>query len=158
IRGVGFVRESRRYYPKRTLAAHVVGACGMDNQGLDGLEFMYDEAIRGTPGRLVALRDGRAGRVLDREQLDPKPGSGLPLAIDEVIQYTGERALDEAMATSGAAGATVVVLRPQTGEILALASRPVFDPTAYADARESARRNRATTDYYEPGSTFKVVT
>src|SRR5438094_3989780 len=90
IRGVGFVRESRRYYPKRTLAAHLVGACGMDNQGLDGLEFMYDGAIRGAPGRLVSLRDGRGGRVLDREQKDPTPGYGLSLTADEVIQYTGE--------------------------------------------------------------------
>src|SRR2546427_3205403 len=158
IRGIGFVRESRRYYPKRTLAAHLVGACGMDNQGLDGLEFMYDGAIRGTPGRLVALRDGRGGRVLDREQKDPTPGFGLALTIDEVIQYSVERALDETMAATRAEGATVVVLRPQTGEVLALASRPAFDPNAYAEARESARRNRATTDYYEPGSTFKVVT
>src|SRR5256712_3144514 len=130
----------------------------MDNQGLDGLEFMYDGAIRGTPGRLVALRDGRGGRVLDREQKDPTPGFGLSLTVDEVIQYTVERALDEAMAATGAEGATVVVLRPQTGEVLALASRPAFDPNAYAEAQESARRNRANTDYYEPGSTFKVVT
>ncbi len=158
IRGVGFVRESRRYYPKRTLAAHLVGACGMDNQGLDGLEFMYDGAIRGTPGRLVALRDGRGGRVLDREQKDPTPGFGLSLTLDEVIQYTVERALDEVMASTGAEGATVVVLRPQTGEVLALASRPTFDPNDYSGARDSSRRNRATTDYYEPGSTFKVVT
>jgi cell division protein FtsI/penicillin-binding protein 2 len=158
IRGIGFVRESRRYYPKRTLAAHLIGACGMDNQGLDGLEFMYDSAIRGTPGRLVSLRDGRGGRVLDREQKEPTPGAGLSLTVDEVIQYTVERALDDLMATTGAEGATVVVLRPQTGEILALGSRPTFDPNAYAEARETARRDRATTDYYEPGSTFKIVT
>ena len=158
IRGIGFVRESRRYYPKRTLAAHLIGACGMDNQGLDGLEFMYDGAIRGTPGRLVSLRDGRGGRVLDREQKEPTPGAGLSLTVDEVIQYTVERALDDVMATTGAEGATVVVLRPQTGEILALGSRPTFDPNAYAETRESARRDRATTDYYEPGSTFKIVT
>ncbi len=158
IRGVGFVRESRRYYPKRTLAAHLVGACGMDNQGLDGLEFMYDGAIRGAPGRLVSLRDGRGSRVLDREQKDPTPGYGLSLTVDEVIQYTVERALDDVMAETSAEGATVAVLRPQTGEVLALASRPTFDPNDYSEARESARRNRATTDYYEPGSTFKVVT
>src|SRR5437773_5324006 len=158
IRGVGFVRESRRYNPKRTLAAHLVGACGMDNQGLDGLEFMYDGAIRGAPGRLVSLRGGRGGRVLDREQKDPTPGYGLSLTVDEVIQYTVERALDDVMAETSAEGATVAVLRPQTGEVLALASRPTFDPNDYSEARESARRNRATTDYYEPGSTFKVVT
>ncbi|HYS77324.1 MAG TPA: penicillin-binding protein 2, partial [Candidatus Dormibacteraeota bacterium] len=158
IRGIGFVRESRRYYPKRALAAHLIGACGMDNRGLDGLEFMYDGAIRGTPGRMVALQDGRGGRVLDREQKDPAPGFGLQLTLDEVIQYNVERALDDVMAETRADGATVVVLRPQTGEVLALASRPVFDPNTYADARQGARRNRATTDYYEPGSTFKVVT
>ncbi|MBI1951674.1 MAG: PASTA domain-containing protein [Acidobacteria bacterium] len=158
IEGVGFVRESRRYYPKRTLAAHLVGACGVDNQGLAGLEFMFDGAIRGTPGRMVALRDGRGGRVLDRERKEPAPGFGLSLTVDEVIQYDVERALDESMRETRAEGATVVVLRPQTGEILALASRPVFDPNAYSEARETARRNRATTDYYEPGSTFKVVT
>jgi cell division protein FtsI (penicillin-binding protein 3) len=158
IAGVGFVRESRRYYPKRALAAHVVGACGLDNQGLDGLEFMYDGAIRGTPGQMVALRDGRGGRVLDREKKEPAPGFGLRLTVDEVIQYDVERALDESMRETRAEGATVVVLRPQTGEVLALASRPVFDPNAYSEARDTARRNRATTDYYEPGSTFKVVT
>jgi cell division protein FtsI (penicillin-binding protein 3) len=158
IAGVGFVRESRRYYPKRALAAHVVGACGMDNQGLAGLEFMYDGAIRGTAGQMVALRDGRGGRVLDREKKEPAPGFGLRLTVDEVIQYDVERALDESMRETQAEGATVVVLRPQTGEVLALASRPVFDPNVYSDASESGRRNRATTDYYEPGSTFKVVT
>lgn len=158
IAGVGFVRESRRYYPKRALAAHVIGACGMDNQGLAGLEFMYDGAIRGTPGQMVALRDGRGGRVLDREKKEPAPGFGLRLTVDEVIQYDVERALDESMRETRAEGATVVVMRPQTGEVLALASRPVFDPNAYSDARETSRRNRATTDYYEPGSTFKVVT
>ena len=158
IAGVGFVRESRRYYPKRALAAHVIGACGMDNQGLAGLEFMYDGAIRGTPGQMVALRDGRGGRVLDREKKEPAPGFGLRLTVDEVIQYDVERALDESMRETRAEGATVVVMRPQTGEVLALASRPVFDPNAYSDARETSRRNRATSDYYEPGSTFKVVT
>lgn len=158
IEGVGFVRESRRYYPKRGLAAHVVGACGVDNQGLAGLEFMYDGAIRGTPGQMVALRDGRGGRVLDREKKEPAPGFGLRLTMDEVIQYDVERALDESMQETRAEGATVVVLRPQTGEVLALASRPVFDPNGYSEAPETARRNRATTDYYEPGSTFKVVT
>ncbi|PYT10635.1 MAG: hypothetical protein DMF51_17910 [Acidobacteria bacterium] len=158
IRGIGFVRESRRYYPKRALAAHLIGACGMDNRGLDGLEFMYDSAIRGTPGRMVALQDGRGGRVLDREQKEPAPGFGLQLNVDEVIQYSVERALDDVMTETRADGATVVVLRPQTGEVLALASRPVFDPNAYADAHEGTRRDRATTDYYEPGSTFKVVT
>ncbi len=156
--GIGFVRESRRYYPKRALAAHVLGACGVDNQGLDGLEFLYDKAIQGTPGRILALRDGRGGRVFDRSRVDPIVGDGLALTIDEIIQYAAERELDTAMQETGADGATVVVLRPQTGEVLALASRPTFDPNNYAAAADAARRDRAVTDYYEPGSTFKVVT
>ena len=158
LRGIGFVRESRRYYPKRNLAAHVLGACGVDNQGLAGLEFAYDGAIQGTPGRILFQRDGRGGRVLDRARTEPKAGAGFVLTIDEVIQHIAERELDAAVAAFSPAGACVVILRPQTGEILALASRPTFDPNAFADAREEARRDRAVSDYYEPGSTFKVIT
>ncbi len=158
IKGIGFVRESRRYYPKRGLAAHVLGACGVDNQGLAGLEFAYDTAIQGTPGKIQFLRDGHGGRVLDRSRVDPVAGTGLVLTIDEVIQHIADRELDTAMAEFSPAGASVVVLRPQTGEVLALASRPGFDPNSYAAAREASRKNRAVSDYYEPGSTFKVVT
>ncbi len=158
IKGIGFVRESRRYYPKRGLAAHVLGACGMDNQGLAGLEFAYDAAIQGTPGRIQFLRDGRGGRVLDRSRVEPVAGTGLVLTIDEVIQHIADRELDAAMSEFSPVGASVVVLRPQTGELLALASRPGFDPNDYSDAREESRKNRAVSDYYEPGSTFKVVT
>ena len=158
IKGIGFVRESRRYYPKRGLAAHVLGACGMDNQGLAGLEFAYDTAIQGTPGRIQFLRDGRGGRVLDRSRVEPVAGTGLVLTIDEVIQHIADRELDAAMSEFSPVGASVVVLRPQTGELLALASRPGFDPNDYSDAREESRKNRAVSDYYEPGSTFKVVT
>lgn len=158
IKGIGFVRESRRYYPKRGLAAHVLGACGMDNQGLAGLEFAYDTAIQGTPGRIQFLRDGRGGRVLDRSRVDPVAGTGLVLTLDEVIQHIADRELDTAMTEFSPVGASVVVLRPQTGEVLALASRPGFDPNGYSEAREESRRNRAVSDYYEPGSTFKVVT
>jgi cell division protein FtsI (penicillin-binding protein 3) len=158
IEGIGFVKESRRFYPKRGLAAHVLGACGLDNQGLAGLEFAYDGAIQGTPGRIEFLRDGRGGRVLDRSRTEPTPGTGLVLTIDEVLQHLAERELDAAMESFRPAGAAIVVLRPQSGEILALANRPTFDPNDFSSAREEARRDRAVTDYYEPGSTFKVIT
>ena len=158
VPGVGFARESRRYYPKRSLAAHLLGSCGMDNQGLAGLEYAFDGAVRGTPGRIFFLRDGHGGRVLERDRTEPTAGSGLVLTIDEVIQYVVERELDGVMAATAPAGATVVALRPRTGEVLALASRPVFDPNNYAAARDEAQRNRAVSDYYEPGSTFKVIT
>ena len=156
--GVGFVRESRRYYPNKTLASHVLGACGVDNQGLAGLEFRFDESIRGIPGRMLFLRDGRGGRVLDKSRTEAVPGTGLVLTLDTVIQHAAERELDIAMKSTSAKGAAVIVLQPRTGEILALASRPTFDPNNYSKARPEWRRNRAVSDYYEPGSTFKAIT
>ena len=158
IPGIAFVRESRRFYPKRDLAAHAIGACGVDNQGLAGLEFAFNDQFTGTPGRLQFVRDGKGGRVLDRSRVEPVPGDGLNLTLDETIQHIAEREIDAAMQETGAEGAAIVVLRPQTGEILALASRPDFDPNLYPKAGESARHNRAVSDFYEPGSTFKVIT
>jgi cell division protein FtsI (penicillin-binding protein 3) len=158
ISGIGFVRESRRYYPKQSLAAHVVGACGIDNQGQAGLEYAYNKSFKGTPGRMLFQRDGRGGRVLDRARTEPVPGAGLVLTLDEVIQHVAERELDASMSSTGASGAAVVVLRPRTGEVLALASRPTFDPNAFGSSPTEARRDRAVADFYEPGSTFKVIT
>ena len=158
IDGLAFVRESRRFYPNKDLAAHVLGACGVDNQGLAGLEFAYNDRFTGTPGRLEFLRDGRGGRVLDRSRVEPTPGDGMILTLDAAIQHIAERELDVAMRDTRADGAAIVVLRPETGEILALASRPGFDANEFSDAPVSARRNRAVSDFFEPGSTFKVIT
>jgi cell division protein FtsI (penicillin-binding protein 3) len=158
LHGVGFVKESRRFYPQRDLAAHVVGGCGLDNQGLAGLEFAYNDRFNGTPGHLEFLRDGRGGRVLDRERVEAIPGDGLELTLDAAIQHIAERELDTAMRDTRAKGAAIVVLRPQTGEVLALASRPGFDPNEFSDVGESQRHNRAVSDFFEPGSTFKVIT
>ena len=158
IEGLAFVRESRRFYPKKDLASHVLGACGVDNQGLAGLEFAYNERFTGTPGRLEFLRDGRGGRVLDRSRVEPTPGDGMVLTLDAAIQHIAERELDVAMKETRADGAAIVVMRPETGEILALASRPGFDANEFPDASVNARRNRAVSDFFEPGSTFKVIT
>ena len=158
IEGLAFVRESRRFYPKRDLASHVVGACGVDNQGLAGLEFAFNERFTGTPGRLEFLRDGHGNRVLDRSRVEPVPGDGMILTLDAAIQHIAERELDAGMEETRADGAAIVVLRPETGEILALASRPGFDANEFSDASVTARRNRAVSDFFEPGSTFKVIT
>jgi cell division protein FtsI (penicillin-binding protein 3) len=158
LRGVGFVKESRRFYPQRELAAHVVGGCGLDNQGLAGLEYAYNDRFNGTPGRLGFIRDGRGGRVADLERIEATPGDGMVLTLDASIQHIAERELDTAMHDTRAKGAAIVVLRPQTGEVLALASRPGFDPNEFSDAGESQRHDRAVSDFYEPGSTFKVIT
>jgi len=137
IEGLEFVRESRRFYPKRDLAAHVLGACGIDNQGLAGLEFAYNDRFTGTPGRLEFLRDGRGNRVLDRSRVEAVPGDGMVLTLDTTIQHIAERELDAEMQESRADGAAIIVLRPETGEILALASRPGFDANEFSAARQN---------------------
>lgn len=158
IPGIGFVAESKRFYPKGTLAAHVLGYAGVDNQGLDGIEYSVDPEVRGKSGHLLALRDGRGGHALGTRERPPTAGRSVILSLDEVIQHIAERELEEVVSRHEALGGTAIVMRPDTGEILALANRPTFDPNAYAKYSEESRRNRAIGAIYEPGSTFKVVT
>ena len=158
LKGIYFVRESKRFYPKGSLAAHVLGYAGVDNQGLNGLEYSLDSEVRGKPGFLVALRDGRGRRALGKSEQPPTSGKAVVLSLDEVIQHLAERELDDTVREHQARGGTAIVMRPSTGEILALANRPTFDPNAYGDAGDDARLNRAIGAIYEPGSTFKIVT
>jgi len=158
IPGIGFVKESKRYYPKEGLAAHVLGYAGLDNQGLDGIEYLLDREVRGRPGRLLALRDGRGGHALGYNERAPTAGHSVVLSLDEVIQHIAERELEETVTEHRALGGTAIVMRPDTGEILALANRPTFDPNTYARFPADTRRNRAIGALYEPGSTFKIVT
>jgi cell division protein FtsI (penicillin-binding protein 3) len=158
LKGVYFVRESKRFYPKGVLAAHVLGYAGVDNQGLDGIEFSQDSAVRGKAGFLVALRDGRGRRALGTSERLPTTGKAVVLSLDEVIQHLAERELEATVREHQARGGTAIVMRPDTGEILALANRPTFDPNSYAGSSEESRQNRAIGTIYEPGSTFKIVT
>jgi cell division protein FtsI (penicillin-binding protein 3) len=158
LKGIYFIRESKRFYPKGTLAAHILGYAGIDNQGLDGIEYSQDAAVRGKPGILVALRDGRGRRALGQVERPPTTGSSVVLSLDEVIQHLAERELERTVQEHQARGGTVIVMRPDTGEILAMANRPTFDPNAYSDYSDEARQNRAIGTIYEPGSTFKIVT
>jgi cell division protein FtsI (penicillin-binding protein 3) len=157
LQGIHFQKESKRFYPKRELAAHVLGHVGVDDQGLAGIELLYEKAIRGRPGEMLMERDARR-RWFGRTGRPPSPGEDVVLTLDEGIQYIVERELDAVMAESRALGASAIVQDPQTGEILALANRPTFNPNAYADAREEAMRNSAVAGIYEPGSTFKIIT
>jgi cell division protein FtsI (penicillin-binding protein 3) len=157
LKGIHFQKESKRFYPKRELAAHVLGHVGVDDQGLAGIELAFDEAIRGRPGEMIMERDARR-RWFGRTGRPPSPGEDLVLTLDEAIQYIVERELDSVMAESHARAGTVIVQDPRTGEILALANRPTFNPNAYAAARPETRRNAAVSGIYEPGSTFKIVT
>ena len=155
--GVGFLPENRRYYPNGTLASHVVGYVGIDNQGLSGIESTYDAEITGRPGKILVQTDAR-GRAFSRLERFPTAGATLELTIDTYLQHIVERELAGAVREHRADAGTVVVLHPRTGEVLAMANWPTFNPNAFAESTASARRNRAIQDVYEPGSTFKLVT
>jgi len=155
--GIGFMKESRRTYPNRDLASHLLGYVGIDNVGLSGLEATYDSFIRGRAGTVLVQTDAHR-RAFSRVERPPTSGAAIELTIDEYLQHVAERELREGVQYSGASGGSAVIMDPYTGEILALANAPDFNPNAYRDAREDARRNRAIQDLYEPGSTFKIVT
>jgi len=156
--GVGTYVEPGRYYPNMTLAAHVLGFVGIDNDGLGGIEAAYDNQIRGQAGQILIERDGARNRmetVVEREQT---PGATIELTIDRDLQYIAERELEIGVKENKAAGGTAIIMKPQTGEILALANFPTFNPNSYAAFTPDDRKNRAVQDVYEPGSTFKIVT
>ena len=156
--GVVFLKESRRYYPKRELAAHVLGYVGLDNVGLAGLESAFDSHIRGKDGKLLIQTDARHHALFSREERPATAGASLELTIDQYLQYIVERELRIGVEENRAAGGSALLMDPHTGEILALANWPTFNPNAFVRADEDNRRNRAVQDLYEPGSTFKVVT
>jgi cell division protein FtsI (penicillin-binding protein 3) len=155
--GIGFIKESKRTYPNADLASHVLGYVGIDNVGLSGLEATYDSFVRGRAGTVLVQTDARR-TAFSRVERPPTAGASLELTIDEYLQHVAERELRAGVQSSGASGGSVIIMDPFTGEILALANAPDFNPNAYRDAREELRRNRAIQDLYEPGSTFKIVT
>jgi cell division protein FtsI (penicillin-binding protein 3) len=159
IRGLGFIKESKRFYPNSYLASHIIGFAGLDNTGLEGLEVYYDKYLKGEQGWAVFLRDARQKKLdIWEKMVLPKDGYSLVLTLDEVIQYIAERELDKAYKTYHAKGASIVVMDPHTGAILALASRPTYDLNERSDADKDRMRNRAICDLFEPGSVFKIVT
>jgi cell division protein FtsI (penicillin-binding protein 3) len=155
--GVGFMTESKRFYPNKELAAHLLGWVGVDNIGLGGLESTYDSIIRGKPGKVLVQTDARR-HAYSRTEWPPTAGSTVELTIDEYLQHVAERELEAGVRENRAAGGTAIVMNPHTGEILALANVPTFNPNAFRDSTDHERRNRGVQDLYEPGSTFKVVT
>ncbi len=158
--GVRLLPEPRRVYPRKTLLSHVLGFAGIDHGGLEGLERYYDRDLRGDKGWLIYERDGAGHRLFPKglRYVAPSRGRDLVLTIDEVIQYIGERELDAAMTETGAESGTLIVMDPWDGGILALAVRPTFNPNKVDYATPDQWRNRAVTDAFEPGSTFKIVT
>lgn len=158
--GVHLVAESRRFYPKGSIAAAVLGYVGTDDRGLAGLEYSYDRTIRGKPGEIVALTDARRSAYGEGQTPGkaPQEGSTLVISLDSGIQYAAEKELAAAVEASSARSGSVVLMDPKSGEILAMASAPGFDPNQYGRFGAESRRNRAIADAYEPGSTFKIVT
>ena len=157
LEGIAFRKESKRFYPNRELAAHLLGYVGVDNVGLGGLEATYDKTVRGREGKLLVQTDARR-HVFSRLERLPTAGGSLELTIDEHLQHIAEREVRAGVLAARADGGTAVVMDPHNGEILAMASWPTFNPNEYGEAPENARRNRAVQDIYEPGSTFKLVT
>jgi cell division protein FtsI (penicillin-binding protein 3) len=157
LKGIHFQQESKRFYPKGDLAAHIVGYVGLDDKGLAGLEYGMDNIIRGLPGRVLLATDARR-RSFQSTEWEGKPGKNFVLTLDEKIQYIAEKALAEAVEKWKAAGGVAIVQNPHTGEILAMASQPTYDSNDFAKSPPEALQNRALSWVYEPGSTFKLVT
>ncbi|MGB4598566.1 MAG: penicillin-binding protein [Trichlorobacter sp.] len=158
LAGIGFVKESKRFYPNFEVASHVLGFTGLDPEGLEGIERRYDAAILGNTGYLVTERDalGRDVALHDAVVKDASPGRSLVLTLDKNIQYLAEKELAKAVQESGAKSGMAVVAEPATGKILAMANYPTFNPNAYNRYPVDQLRNRSVADSFEPGSTFKI--
>jgi len=159
LSGIGMEKEGRRYYPNRELAAHLIGFVGLDFKGLEGLEWYYDKHLQGSQGRLLLQRDAR-GRLLWQvvEQASGRvAGCEMTLSLDMRIQYVVERELRKAVLEAEALSGSVVVLNPLTGELLAMASMPAYNPNNFQAYKADSWRNRSITDTFEPGSTVKAV-
>ncbi|MGD9901931.1 MAG: penicillin-binding protein [Vicinamibacterales bacterium] len=157
LEGVGLMKESRRYYPKKELAAQLLGYVGVDNVGLGGLEAAYDSVVRGRDGKVLVQTDARR-RGFSSIERPPTAGGTLELTVDEQLQHIVERELKAGVTEHRADAGTAILMDPHTGEILAMATYPTFNPNAFRSAADGVRKNRAVTDLYEPGSTFKIVT
>jgi cell division protein FtsI (penicillin-binding protein 3) len=158
VPGLGVTKEPKRFYPQKELAAQVLGVVGKDGLGLEGLELAFEEELTGTGSKVEGLRDARGRNVL----LDGAPGTraregaNVTLTLDRTLQYTAEKVLDAAVAESGALTGLVVALDPRTGELLALAHSPRFNPNSPGGVPPSVLRDRGALDVFEPGSTFKA--
>jgi cell division protein FtsI (penicillin-binding protein 3) len=157
LRGVYFQKENQRFYPKRELAAHVLGYVDIDERGLGGIEYALDAQVRGRPGRLLILADARR-RWFGRDETASDAGASVVLTLDEKLQYIAEKELERAVRETGAKAGSILIQDPNTGELLAVANWPKFNPNAPGQSPAEHRMNRAVAALYEPGSTFKIVT
>jgi cell division protein FtsI (penicillin-binding protein 3) len=157
VKGIYFQNEFQRFYPDNQIAAQVLGYVGADDTGLGGLELKFEPQLHGVSGRMYTALDARR-HVRGSTEHEPEPGLNMVLTIDENIQFMAERALDHAMETTHADSGTVVVQDVHSGQILALAVRPTFNPNIARKTTPALLKNHAVSDVYEPGSVFKLVT
>ena len=157
LQGIHFQKEPKRFYPARDLAAQVLGSVGMEDSGQSGIEHEYDDQLRGKPGKMFISVDARKKWFSD-VATQPDPGDNVVLTLDKNIQYIAEKELERAIVDTRAIAGTIIVENPHTGEILALANRPTFNPNLRKQITPAALTNRAVSYVYEPGSAFKVVT
>ena len=157
LKGIYTMKENERFYPNRDLAAHVLGFVNLDEKGISGLEYQFDKDVRGKGDKILVMADARQ-RWFDAEQAKRDEGANVVLTLDTKIQYIAERELQVAIALTHASAGTVIVQNPSTGEILALANWPKFNPNSPGDVKPETRMNPAVSGIYEPGSTFKLIT
>ena len=158
LAGVRLESETKRYYPKKELAANVLGFVDRDNVGLAGIELAFDKDIRGKAGKVLRINDAHQRSVDRQVQLAPTAGAAIELTIDQTIQHIAEREIKAGVLAQNAVSGTAIVMDPMTGEILASATYPTFNANDPGSVTGEQRRNRAVEDIYEPGSTFKIVT
>jgi cell division protein FtsI (penicillin-binding protein 3) len=156
MKGIYYQKEFQRFYPDNQIAAQMLGYVGADDNGLGGIEDKFDAVLHGVPGEMYTAMDARR-KILGSSERDPEPGRNLVLTIDANIQFLAERALDHAMDRTRALNGTVVVQDVHTGQILALAIRPSFNPNNFRHTTPELLKNHAVSDVYEPGSVFKLV-
>jgi cell division protein FtsI (penicillin-binding protein 3) len=157
-RGIGVAKEPRRFYPQRELAAHVLGVAGTDGKGLDGLELAFNDELTGQSSRVPSYRDARGRNLLTQARVEhlERSGAAVTLTLDRHLQYVAEKAITRAVTEAKATAGMVVVLDPRSGELLAVANYPTFNPNMPGEAARHVMKNRAALDTFEPGSTFKA--
>src|SRR5690554_1660737 len=160
LSGVQVAPRAQRYFPQGKLGANIIGIAGIDNQGLEGIEKQYDITLKGIPGSEQAEFDSKGQHIPlgKRRYIPPQDGQSIVLTVDDHIQHIAEREIEKAVLEQGAKRGSILIMQPKTGEMLAIASYPSFDPNHYNNYPSANRRNWPLTDQYEPGSTFKIVT
>lgn len=160
IKGIGFIPTQQRVYPHRELFSHILGFVGVDNQGLGGLEYKYDTHFKGSQGKIILERDPRGFQLISgrRETIPPQDGGHVVTTLDPYIQFFAQKHLAWGVHFNQAQKGQVIVMDPKSGDILAMASYPEFDPNKWTEVPSSTRKNTGIVDVYEPGSIFKVLT